>query len=120
MQHANLQPKQVVDRRHPAGVAAGEVVVHGHQVYPASGERVQIKGQGGDQCLAFTCAHLGDPANVQGHPADHLDVIMTHAKGAFAGFTHRGKRFRQQVIKGFTVCQALFELSSFGSEGFVA
>ena len=45
LQHAPGEPEQVVDRAHPLGVAAGEVVVDGDDVDALAGERVEADGE---------------------------------------------------------------------------
>jgi hypothetical protein len=62
--HAHVEAEEAVHLAHPLGVAAREVVVHRHHVHGAR-ERVQVRGQRGDQRLALAGAHLGDPAAVQ-------------------------------------------------------
>ena len=42
LQHTHAEPQQVVNGRHPARVAAGQVVVDRHQVHTAPGERVEV------------------------------------------------------------------------------
>ena len=68
---------------HPLGVAAGEVVVDRDELAVAAGEGVQVKGQGGDEGLAFAGRHLGDLLLVQGDAADELDVEVHHLPGLF-------------------------------------
>ena len=45
LQHADGEAERLVDRAHPVGVAAGEVVVDGHQVHALAGERVEHDGE---------------------------------------------------------------------------
>ncbi len=89
----------MVDGSHPAGVAPCQVVVDRHQVYPAPGQCVQVKRQGRNQCLAFTCAHLGDLALVQHDSPDQLHVIRALPDRPLGGFTHRRERFRQDAVQ---------------------
>ena len=90
LKDADGHAEQVVDRLHPHGVAAGQVVVHRHEVdapalhrlavLVARGERVQDHGQRGGERLALAGPHLGDGAVVQDHAADQLDVEMALAQ----------------------------------------
>jgi hypothetical protein len=95
LQHAHRQPEHLVDRPHPARVAAGEVVVDGDDVHAAPGERVEIRGERRDERLAFARAHLRDFALVQGDAADELHVEVPQAEGAHGGFAHRGEGLGQ-------------------------
>ena len=78
--HADAQPEQIVDGAHPAGVAAGEVVVDGDDVHALALEGVEVGGERGDQRLALAGLHLGDAALVQDHAADQLDVEVALAQ----------------------------------------
>ena len=59
----------MVDRRHPAGVAPRQIIVDRDQVDATSEQGIEIDGEGGDERLAFTGAHFGDGAAVQGDAA---------------------------------------------------
>ena len=89
---ADDEAEGAVERAHPFGVAAGEVVVDGDDVNAASGERVQCGGKRGDERLAFTGLHFGDFAFVQNHAADQLHVEMAHAQRAPTCFADQRKR----------------------------
>ncbi len=75
---ADGETEELIERAHPVGVAAGEVVVDGDDVHAEAGERVEIDRQGGDQGLALAGLHFGDHAAVQGDAADELDVEVHH------------------------------------------
>jgi hypothetical protein len=75
---ADGQAEKFVNRAHPFRVARGEVIVDRHEVDAASGERVEINGQGGDECFAFAGGHFGDAPAVQGIAADELHVERDH------------------------------------------
>ncbi len=111
---ADGQAKKCVNRAHPFGVARGEVVVDRHEVDAASGERVEINGQGGDERFAFAGGHFGDAPAVQGVAADELHIERNHLpeqwmlahddfRLAFgetaAGVFNDGERFRQDLIE---------------------
>ncbi|MNF87046.1 hypothetical protein D3C84_695010 [compost metagenome] len=85
-------------------------------MHALAGQRIEVDRQGRHQGLAFPGAHLGDLALVQGHAADQLDVEVAHAHDALARFTRNGEGFRQQLIEGFTLCQARLELFGLGTQ----
>ena len=55
----------LINPAHPLGVAAGQVVVDGHDVDALALERVEIGRQRGDERFAFAGFHLGDLPGVQ-------------------------------------------------------
>ena len=70
------EPEQRVDRLHPLGVAAGQVVVDGEHVHRAVAEPdVPVRGDGRGERLALTGGHLGDLAGEQRHGAEQLHVV---------------------------------------------
>ena len=66
---------------------------------PSPGERVEVGGQGGDEGLALTGLHLGDPAEVQRGAAHDLDVEVALAERARAGLADRRERLGQEVVE---------------------
>ena len=58
--HANGEPHEGEDRAHPARVAAGEVVVHGHHVHAAATNGVDGGTKRANERLPFAGAHLCD------------------------------------------------------------
>ncbi len=56
--HPHRKSQHLVDRPHPFGVAAGQVIVHRDDVHALAGQCVQIRGQCSDERLAFTRLHL--------------------------------------------------------------
>ncbi len=109
---ADGEAEEFVDLAHPFGVALGEIIVDGDDVDAASGQRIEIDGQRGDQRLAFAGLHLGNLAFVQHHAADQLDVEMPLAKGALAGLAHGGKSRHQNVVERPAAGELFFELVS--------
>ena len=97
------EAEAAVDRRHPLGVAAGQVVVDGHDVDALAGERVERDGERGGQRLALAGLHLGDRAAVQHHAADHLDVEVAHAHRAARRLADDRERLGQQVVERLAV-----------------
>src|SRR6185437_11899001 len=96
---ADGEAEEAVDLAHPLGVALGEVVIDGDDVDAVAGERVEVAGKCGDERLAFAGLHLGDLALVKDHAADHLDVEVTHADGADAGFADDGEGFGKDLVE---------------------
>ncbi len=73
-------------------------------------QRVQVDGQGGDQGLALTRLHFGDPAEVQGHAPHELHVEMALPEHPPGPFTHDGIGLDQQVVECLALVQAFAEL----------
>ena len=105
---ADAQPEKLVDGTHPLAVALGKVVVDGHDVHAAPGQRVEVNRQRGDERLALAGGHLGNVALVQRDAADELHVVRDHlprqivpahldirAVKPAAGVFHHRKRLRQ-------------------------
>ncbi len=107
--HAGGHAQLGEDPAHPLGVALGEIVVHRHHVNALARQRVEIGGEGGDQRLAFTGAHLGDIAPVQHDAAHQLDVVMALAERALGGFANGGESFGQQLVQALAVFMAFAE-----------
>ena len=57
---------------------------------------------------------------MQDHPADQLNIVVTHAHESTASFATRGKGFDQDVIQCFAVAESLFELLRLFAEFCVA
>ena len=117
LEAADGEAEEVIDRAHPDGVAAGEVVVDGDDVDGVAGEGVEVGGQCSDQGFAFAGFHFGDFALVQDGAADELDIVMALAEGAAGGFADDGEGFGQQVVGGGAIVQAAAELVGFGAQG---
>ena len=117
--HAGGQAEEAVDLAHPAGVAAGEVIVDGDDVDALAGERIQVDRERCDQRLAFAGLHLGDVALVQHHAADQLNVEMALAERPLGGLAHRGEGGHQQVVQRLALGELLLELGGAGLERLV-
>jgi hypothetical protein len=85
-------------------------------VHALAGQRVEVNAQGCHQGLAFTGAHFGDLAFVQGHAADQLNVEVAHTHDALAGFAGDRKGFWQQLVEGFPFGDAGLELICLGAQ----
>jgi hypothetical protein len=99
LQDADGEAQRRVDRAHPLGVAAGQVVVDGDEVHALAGQRVEAHRERGRQGLALAGLHLGDVAAVEDHPADELDVEMAHAHLPLAGLADDREALGQQVVE---------------------
>jgi len=128
LQHADGEAEQVIDGCHPAGIAAGEVIVDGDEVhtfahrnavqrleFPRFGviapavaggfqpgrverQRVEVNRQGGDQGFTLAGLHLGNFALMQRYAANELDIVVAQADGALAGFAHHRKGFGKDIV----------------------
>ena len=99
LQHAHAEAEEVVDRRHPLGVAAGEVVVDRDEVDAAAGERVEDDRERRRERLALAGAHLGDRAAVEDHAADELHVEVAHPERPLAGLADDREDLGQDLVE---------------------
>ena len=72
-----------------------QVVVYRDDMNAFAREGVEVRGQRGDERLAFAGAHLGDLPVVQYHAAQQLHVEVPHAQCALAGFARNRERLGQ-------------------------
>ena len=107
LDHSDGDAEGVVERLHPLGVAAGQVVVHRHQVDGVAGEAVEEDREGRRQRLALAGAHLGDRPVVEHHAADQLDVEVALAERAPAGLAAERERLGEQVVERLAVTRPL-------------
>ena len=94
-------PSSLIDRPHPIGVAAGEVVVDGRQVASPAQQAVQVHRQRGGQRLSFARLHLDDRAVEHGDAAEQLHVEVPHVDGAARGLADQGIALDQQPRQRF-------------------
>ena len=116
LEHADGHAEALVDRAHPVGIAAREVVVDRHDVHALAGECVQHHGQRRGQRLALAGPHLGDRAVVQDHPADHLHVEVAHLHRAATDFAHEREGLREQLDQVVAVARALTQRVGVGPQ----
>ena len=95
---ADGHAEEVVNGRHPARVAASQVVVDGDQVDALAGEGVQVQGKARHQRFALACLHLGDLALVQDDAPDELDVEVPHADRSLRRLTAQGESLDQELV----------------------
>ena len=98
---AHAQAEGLVDRRHPLGVAFGEVVVHRSEMGSAAGERVEHERQCGHERLAFARLHLDDGAVHQCYACEQLHVVVPHAEPPPARLAGGGKALDQERVGRF-------------------
>ena len=72
------ESEHFVDFTHPLRVTASKVVVYGHEMNAAPGERIQVNRTGCDQSFALTGRHLGNFAFVQDDSTNELNIEMNH------------------------------------------
>ena len=99
--HPHGEAEEAVDLPHPARVAVGEIVVHGHDVDALALQRVQVTGQRGHQRLALAGAHFSDFAAMEHDAANHLHIEMAHAQHALGCLAHRGEGLGQDIVERF-------------------
>ena len=118
--HADRRPEELVERPHPLGVAAGQVVVDRDQVHAAPGEPVEVHRRDGREGLALAGLHLGDAAEVERHRADHLDVEQAHPQDPATRLADGREGVGQDVVERLALGQPRLELSRPGAELVVA
>ena len=79
---AHGKAQEAVDLAHPLRVALGKIIVDGDDVNALAGQRVEVRGQDGDERLAFAGLHFGDAALMQHDAADDLHAVRAHAEHA--------------------------------------
>ena len=112
---ADRQPEEAVQTPHPLSIATGQIIVDGDDMHAVSGQRVQIRRQGCNQCFAFAGSHFGNFSVVQNHATDQLNIEVAHAKCPLACFANDCKSFRQERVKRLTIGHARLELGCFAA-----
>ena len=113
---AHSEAQETVDPPHPLGIAPGEIVVDRDDVDALALDGIEIGRQGGDQGLALAGLHLRNPALVQDHAAQQLDVEMALAEHTPGRLAHGGIGLRQECVERFPAGQALAELVGPGGQ----
>ena len=114
LDRGDADPERLVDRRHPFGVAAGEVVVDGDDVDAVAGEGVEEDRQRRGQRLPLPRLHLGDRAVVEDHAADQLHVVVALAERAAGGLAGQREGLGQEVVERLAVAGALAQRVGLG------
>ena len=94
LDYTHRESQCLIQRRHPLGIATGQIIIHGDHMHAFTRQCIEVGGQCGDQCFTFTGAHFSDAALVQCHAADHLYIEVAHAHHAIGGLAHQSKGFR--------------------------
>ena len=118
--HADRQAEGLVNRLHPLGVAAGEVVVDRRQMAALAGQRVQIQRQRGGERFAFAGLHLDDRAVEHGDAAQELHVEMPHVQRPPAGLADQGEALDEQSAQRLAAFRAITQRKAFLAELLVA
>ncbi len=82
---ADRHPEPAIDRPHPFGISAREIVVERQDVHAAAGERVKRRGHHRGQRLAFAGEHLDHVPVVQRERRDELHVERALPEGTAGG-----------------------------------
>ena len=96
---ADTHPEAFIDAPHPAGVARGQIVVHGDDMDTVALQRIQEHRQGGDKGLALAGLHFRNLSLMEGDAAHQLYIVMALAKGALGGLANPREGFGEQIIK---------------------
>ncbi len=108
--HVGGHAEEVVDAAHPLGVVLRQVVVDGHDVDAAPGQRIEVRRQRGDERLALTGLHLGDVAEVERRATHELDVEVPLAEDTLGRLAHRSEGLGHEVVEALAVGDPLLEL----------
>ncbi len=90
--HADAQSQSAIERAHPFRVATRQVIVHRDDVHAAPRQRIQNRGERGNERFSFARLHLRNFAFVQNNAADQLHIEMPHVQEAAAGFADERER----------------------------
>ena len=110
------EPKKVVDRGHPGGVALGQVVVDRNQVDALPGKRVQDHGQRGHEGLPLAGPHLGDAPVVQGHASDQLHVVVPEPYRPPGHLAHEREDLDEKFLQGLPVPGPIAQAGAHGAQ----
>ena len=96
---ADAETHEGEDRPHPACVATGEVVVHGHHMHPTAANGVDAGTERTNERLPLAGTHLGDLPLVQHDRTEDLLVVRAHPRGAARCFARRCENLWQLVVE---------------------
>ena len=100
---ADGDAQRLQQRTHPFGVAAGQIVVDGHDVNVPTAQRVAGRGDRSGQRLALTGCHFDDVAGQHPQRPEQLHVERPEPGGPFGGFPRDGEELRDVVGLGQVV-----------------
>ena len=117
---ADAHAQKLVDRPHPGGVAARQVVVEGEDVDAAAGEGGEEgRGDGGER-LALAGLHLDDAARVQREARGDLHVVGALPERAAGGLAGESEGFDEQRVLRLAGASAAAQGGGAGGELAVA
>ena len=90
---SRVQAEELEDRPHPAGVAAGQVIVERQHVDAPAGQGVERRRENPGQRLALPRRQLDDAPAGQSQAGHHLNVERIEPQRPAGGFTDQGKDF---------------------------
>ena len=108
--NADGKAKEAVHLAHPFRVTFCEVIVDRDDVHAFARKSVQISGEGTDQRLTFTGAHLGDPALMQGDAAQKLHVKMAKPQHSRRSRADHGVRIGKKFVQRGAFLDALLKI----------
>ena len=114
------QTHVAVDLAHPLGLVFCKVVVDGDHMDAPSVQGIQVAGQNGNQRLAFTGLHLGNPALMEHDAADELDRVGAHTQHPVGSLPDGGEGLGQQIVQRLALVKPLLKLGGLAPEGFLA
>jgi hypothetical protein len=89
-------------------------------VHSFAEQGIQIHGHNRDQGFSFSRFHFGNDASMQDDTAQELDIVWHHiprllfsfdidflTDHSLASLFDRSKSFRQDIIKGFSLCSSV-------------
>jgi hypothetical protein len=97
---ADRQSQQPIDRPHPFGVAARQVVVERQHVRATPLDRLQRDGHRGRQRLSLAGLHFDDGASVERQGRHHLHVVRTVPERPPRGIAHERVQLGAEVVAG--------------------
>ncbi len=110
------EAEEAVDGAHPLGVALGQVVVDRDDMDALPGQGVEVGRQGGDERFSFARLHLGDPALVEDHAADELDIEVAHPGRPARGLADDGEGLGEDILEARALGELLLEFGRFRPE----
>ncbi len=109
LDHGNGKAEPLIDRTHPGGVAAGQIVVIGEHVHAAAGEGVERHGRHGREGLAFAGLHLHQLALVHGEARQELHLVRPLAEHPAGRLAHDREALWKQRVERLAGVGSLFE-----------
>ena len=116
---ANTQTQIFINLSHPAGIAAGQIIIYCHHMNALARQRIQIDRQRRDQRFTLTCFHLGNAALMQDKPAYQLNIKMALPQCPARCLSDSGKGVYQQIIFALAGLQAFTKLFCHAFQGII-